>query len=328
MILSLGGKVRRSRPALFGIATATAIGALAALAGCTAGSEPGTGSGGTASPALPAPTAPTATEATTLYEVAYADISPKHRLDLYLPKPAASPAPLLVWVHGGGFRVGDKVSVTSRYDPSAPPPRQPSECREVVQVQAPDVAALNAKGYAVAAVNYRLEANPVMALQDVKAAVRFLRANAARYHLDADRFAAWGDSAGGYLVVMLGVTSGQKTKFDDPKLGNPDVPSTVQAVVDWFGPTDANNMPGDLGQEDSPYTYIAAGRPIPPFMIAHGDNDCVVPVDASRRLADALTKAGLTATLTVVPGGIHEDPAFMRTLMTPTFAFLDKTFGR
>jgi len=267
---------------------------------------------------------PTGSPATKLFDVAYADASHMQRLDLYLPETTTGAAPLVIWVHGGGWRVGDKRSVTASFNPSAPPPPTPSSCDQVVEVQAPDVAALNAKGYAVAAINYRLERDPVVAVQDAKAAVRFLRANADRYRLDPNRFAAWGDSAGGYTVIMLGVTGGQQTAFDDPTLGNPDVPATVQAVVDWFGPTDATHMPGNLGPAESPYTYIAAGRSIPPFAIAHGDADCVVPVRQSQRLADALTKAGVPATLNILPGAAHEDPAFMRTLMAPTFAFLDR----
>jgi dipeptidyl aminopeptidase/acylaminoacyl peptidase len=63
-------------------------------------------------------------------------------------------------------------------------------------------------------------------------------------------------------------------------------------------------------------------------MIAHGDADCIVPAQQSRHLHDALTKAGDSATLTILPGANHEDPAFMRTQLVPTVAFLDRTFGR
>jgi acetyl esterase/lipase len=274
----------------------------------------------------PTPTAG-ASSAQTVRDLPYADTSPQQRLDLYLPAPATGPAPLVIWVHGGGWRAGDKRTITSRYDPSIPPPTRKS-CSDIVEVQVPDLAALGAKGYAVASINYRLNHDPVAAAQDAKAAVRYLRANASRYHLDPDRFAAWGNSAGAYSVIMLGVTSGRHTILDDPALGNPDVPATVQAVVDWFGPTDSSNMPGPLPPAASPFTYIAAGQSLPPFMIAHGDADCTVPPQQSRQLSDALTKAGVAATLTILPGAVHEDPAFMRTQRAPTMAFLDRTFGR
>ena len=288
----------------------------ATLGGCSASAPP---------EAAPTPTVAGSTPRTA-YDLAYAGMSPQQKLDLHLPRQATRPAPVVVWIHGGGWRNGDKGSIVSGYDPSVQPPK-PRQCGDVVEVQVPDLAGLTAKGYAVAAVDYRLTQDPVAAVQDAKAAVRYLRANATRYHLDPERFAAWGDSAGGYAAIMLGVTGGQHTVFDDPALGNPDVPATVQAVVDWFGPTDASSMPGTIGAEDSPYTYIVAGRSLPPFTIAHGDADCVVPVEQSRHLSGALTQAGGAATLTVLPGAAHEDPAFMRTQMAPTLAFLDRVLN-
>jgi len=282
-----------------------------ALGGCTAAGW---------SEADPAPSVATAR---TLDDLAYAHTAPQQQLDLYLPARAANPAPLIIWVHGGGWYTGDKSSIAARYDPSAPAPR-PAECTDIVQVQVPDVVALTTRSYAVASVNYRLNRDPVAALKDAKAAVRFLRVNAPGCHLNPDRFAAWGDSAGGYPVVMLGVTGDRHTFFDDPALGNPGVSSAVQAVVDWFGPTDASNMPG---KGRHPYTYIVAGRSLPPFRIAPGDADCIVPSRQSRRLSEALTKVGGVVTVTILPGAQHEDPAFMRTRLTPTVAFLDHTLG-
>jgi acetyl esterase/lipase len=296
-----------------GLVLATAL--AMALAGCTASARPKTSS------------TPKASGGQTIYDVAYANASPAERLDVYLPAAKTRPAPLVVWVHGGGWRVGDKSSIVHGYDPSAVLP-SPAKCNDVVQVQAPDVVALNAKGYAVAAVNYRLNSNPIDAVADAKAAVRFLRANASRYHVDPQRFAAWGDSAGGYSVIMLGLTGGQHTVFDDPSLGRPGVSASVQAVVDWFGPTEFASIPGHLGPAEDPFTYIRAGRSLPPFRIANGDNDCVVPAKESRRLYTALTKVGSIATLAILPGARHEDPAFLRTQLAPTIAFLDQTLGQ
>ncbi|HEY5227630.1 MAG TPA: alpha/beta hydrolase, partial [Opitutaceae bacterium] len=118
----------------------------------------------------------------------------------------------------------------------------------IYQIQVPDVGALTAKGYAVASLNYRLLNKPgekfysiaLPAVQDGKAAVRFLRANASKYNIDPRRFAVWGNSAGGFIGAMLGVTGDQPTVFDDPALGNADVSSAVQAVVVWFGAIDAD----------------------------------------------------------------------------------------
>jgi acetyl esterase/lipase len=263
----------------------------------------------------------------TLPDLPYATLDPAEQMDLYLPAAGAHPAPLLIWIHGGGWRTGDKGSITGFAGPSVKAPK-PGPCRTVVEVQVPDLAELLAKGYAVAAVNYRLNHNPVNAAQDAKAAVRFLRANAQHFRLDPDRFAAWGDSAGGYSAIILGVTAGRHTVFDDPRLGHAGVSAAVQAVVDDFGASELTDLPGSHTAAENPFPYIASAKPgsIPPFRIAHGDADCVVPVQHSRDLLAALTKAGATATLTVLHGATHEDPAFMRTQWQPTLAFLVSVF--
>ena len=102
----------------------------------------------------------------------------------------------------------------------------------------------------------------------------------------------------------------------------------MQAVVDDFGASELSDLPGAHTAAENPFPYIASAKPgsIPPFRIAHGSADCVVPVQHSRDLLAALKKAGATATLTVLPGAGHEDPAFMRTQWEPTLAFLDGVF--
>ncbi len=280
---------------------------------------------GATAAASPPPTV--GTSASTLSDLPYAALDPSEQLDLYLPAAAADPAPLLIWIHGGGWHTGDKSQITGFAGPSVKAPA-PGPCRDIVEVQVPNLTALLAKGYAVASVNYRLTLDPVAAVQDAKAAVRFLRANAQRLRLDSNRFAAWGDSAGGYSALILAVTASRRTVFDDPRLGNVDVSAAVQAVVDDFGATEVTDLPGTRLPAEDPFSYIASAKPgsLPPFRIAHGDADCVVPVQHSRDLAAALTKAGAAATLTVLPGAAHEDPAFMRTQWTPTLAFLDRVF--
>lgn len=152
--------------------------------------------------------------AASIADLAYAEKSPLEKLDLYLPAPSNGLAPLVIWIHGGALMVGDKRSMPRK---NFGPPPKPTGRMGPFQIQVPDVAALTAKGYAVVSLNYRLgtsmDAAALPAVQDGKAAVRFLRANAAKYHLDPDKFAAWGNSAGGYMAAMLGVTGDQPTPF-------------------------------------------------------------------------------------------------------------------
>jgi acetyl esterase/lipase len=259
----------------------------------------------------------------TFADVAYATLSPSEKLDLFLPARKRGHAPLVIWIHGGAFRVGDKRSMPRRN--FGPPPITAGPTGPY-QVQVPDVAALTSKGYAVATINYRLLAQPgepfyqfaVPAVQDGKAAVRFLRANAAKYNLDPNRFAVWGNSAGGFMAVILALTGDQPTEFDDPTLGNGDVSSAVQAAVIWYGAI----------RPDVTTHVVSIAKVIPPFLIAHGDADIRVPVASSKRLNQDLLNAGGKSTLTILPGAGHEDPAFMSTQMLPTFAFLDAVFGR
>jgi acetyl esterase/lipase len=275
-------------------------------------------------------TAPPATHA----GIAYASVSAAQTVDIWLPADTTEPMPLVIYVHGGAFRMGDSSMAGGKVEP------------------------LLEAGFAVASVNYRLSGEALFpaAIQDVKAAVRFLRANATTYGYDPDRFAAWGESAGGNLVALLGTTSGQDTFLDDPALGNADVSSDVQAVVDWFGPTDFGLMdtqaaePGntctdpeshdpasspesaylgaavqtvlDLVAQANPITYVATATTLPPFSIAHGDDDCNVPYQQSQILADALSAAGHEVDLTILSGASHADARFDGELLAPTIAWL------
>lgn len=248
-------------------------------------------------------------------EVAYASVSKAQVLDLFLPG-GAGPFPVVVNIHGGAFRFGGKEMLSPRI-----------------------ARALLASGIAVASVNYRLsdEARFPAAVQDVKAAVRFLRANAAKFNLDPKRILAFGQSAGGNLASLLG-TSGDVAAFDDPKLGNANVSSRVQGVIDWFGPTDFARMDAEAkeqgcaadaqahGRADSPEALYLGGalaavpdlvkqaNPItyvtkddPPFLLQKGEKDCVVPVAQSRLLFDALKAAGVKAEYDLLEGAGHGD---------------------
>lgn len=228
---------------------------------------------------------------------------PRQRLDLYLSN-ATAPTPLIVWIHGGAFRMGSKED------------RVPLEY----------VAA----GYAVASINYRLSQHAIFPAQieDCKAAVRWLRAHADRFGIDPERFGAWGESAGGHLVAMLG-TTGATRQFDVGAYL--DQPSRVQAVADHFGPTDflqmdSQRLPDSMVHDtpDSPESELVGGpiqqhpervafaNPItyvtpdaPPFLIVHGDRDPLVPYHQSELLAAALCQAGVETIFYTVRGEGH-----------------------
>ncbi len=237
-------------------------------------------------------------------DVAYvANGHERQKLDLFLPKDGTN-LPIIINIHGGAFKMGSKEQgVPTEY---------------------------LAQGYAVASINYRLSQHAKFPAQieDCKAAVRWLRAHASEYRLDPNHFAAWGASAGGNLAAMLG-TTGDTKEFD---IGaNLDQTSRVQAVVDYFGPTDflqmdahrlpngqvhdAANSPeseliGGAIQDNkaktakaNPITYVTTGDP--PFLICHGDQDPLVPHHQSELLEAALKKASVPVTFYTVKGAGH-----------------------
>ncbi|HZS09640.1 MAG TPA: alpha/beta hydrolase [Blastocatellia bacterium] len=227
----------------------------------------------------------------------------RQKLDLYLP-PQGGKRPLIIWIHGGGWQNGSKDN--------------------------PPALRFLAEGYAVASINYRLSQHAIFPAQieDCKAAVRWLRANAQKFGLDPNRFGVWGPSAGGHLAALLG-TSGDVKEFDVGEKLN--FSSRVQAVCDFFGPTDflqmdahrlTNGMVHDT--PDSPEAKLIGGpiqqnkakvaraNPItyvtpddPPFLIAHGDADPLVPHHQSKLLAEALLDARVNTNFYTVPGGGH-----------------------
>jgi acetyl esterase/lipase len=247
-------------------------------------------------------------------DVAYASVSPSQVLDIFLPE-GKGPFPLLLNIHGGAFRMGSKE-----------------------MLDAPVARKFLAAGIAVASVDYRLSGEAIFpaAVRDVKAAVRFLRANGAKFQLDG-RIIAFGQSAGGNLASLLG-TSGGEVFFEDAALGNAGTSSGVQGVIDWFGPTDFSQMDAQAkaqgcperaqnhGAEDSqesrylgaaiagvpelvrkanPITYIS--KEDPPFLLQKGTVDCLVPFGQSELLADALKAAGLKVEFDKIEGSGHGD---------------------
>ena len=242
-------------------------------------------------------------------------------LDLYLPKTVSAPVPLIVWIHGGGWRSGGK----GRCPPAS---------------FVPD-------GYAAASIDYRLTAKaPFPAqIEDCKAAVRWLRANASKYQLDPNRIGVWGYSAGGHLAALLGTSSGVPELEDNRD--NLSYSSQVQAVCDVSGPADlvrlfhdASGAPtvtkpktstaveallgGSIDETKalaaSPTHYVS--KDDPPFLIIHGEQDTTVPVSQSQLLAAALKAAGVEVTLNIVPehGHAPAGPRFQPVIK----AFFDK----
>jgi acetyl esterase/lipase len=218
------------------------------------------------------------------------------KLDIYFPA-SGGPWPVVIYVHGGSWRELDKAEgVGWSY--------------------------LNDYGFVVVSVNYRLASYDVKfpaMIEDVKCAVRFLRAHASEYNLDPDHIGAIGASAGGHLVALLG-TSDTSAGWDVGEYL--DQSSRVQAVITMaglsdftrdmydgismaiyfaFGQLPGKNTPANVAA--SPVTYITPDDP--PFLIFHGSEDGVVPLDQAQVLNERLTAAGVPSTLVVVQNGQH-----------------------
>lgn len=230
-----------------------------------------------------------------------------HRLqtyDLYLPAPAADgrPAPLVVWIHGGAWKVGDKNWNNVKY--------------------------LVAHGYALASVDYRLSGDAPFPAQirDCNLALDHVLAHAPAHGIDPARIFIGGASAGGHLALLLGLARDRPDFGADPAV-------RPLAILDFFGPTDLADLAtgirdphmraeiggaveallGGPGREPlarlaSPIHHIAGARC--PILILHGADDDVVPLAQSRKLEAALRAAGAPARLVVVPGAGHDGPDF------------------
>jgi acetyl esterase/lipase len=220
--------------------------------------------------------------------LAYRDGHERWKLDLAMPSDQGdTPRPAIVFIHGGGWRNGDKRK-SNFLDPALE---------------------YAAKGYVTITVNYRLTSHaPFPAcIEDVKNAVRWLRAHSDEYNVDPDRIGAHGNSAGAHLVSMLGLAKEDAgLEGDGP---HQDQSSLIQAVCPAATPTDFLDwkndqpiVPGYLGKSDddfnklarncSPLTHVSADAP--PFLLVHGDADSTVPVEQSDRLEKALKDAGAT----------------------------------
>ena len=240
------------------------------------------------------------------------------KADIYVPG-SVDPIPVVVFLHGGGFRIGDRHL-------------------------APDFKRFFARcGFAMVSIDYRLSGQAIFpaAVEDVKTAIRWVRSCSRKFGLDPDRIGLWGSSAGGNLASLCAVTG------PDFHAGSAyvDHSSAVQAVVDGYGPTDflredayrdAAAKPSDdpeslqlpqgkrsddpdslesqylgtpitlvsnLVEQTNPVTFVRAGAP--PFLIMHGLSDTMVPHDQSQILFEALSHSGNSATLALIEGLGH-----------------------
>lgn len=250
------------------------------------------------------------------------------KLSVMRPLGIEEPLPCFVWFCGGGWMDCD------------------------CNVHLPNLVDIARAGYVVASVEYR-DSNKAAfpaPLEDAKAAVRYLRANASRWGIDASRFAVAGESAGGHQASMLGVTGGVE-RFDVG--AHLDQPSRVQAVVDYYGvvspltakrdnashafdfvyrnllgaePEDAPELTAAANPEEYVAQAAANDAGCPPFMIIQGSEDAVVPPADSVHLYETLVSNGVDATLLELEGAGHMDPAVWQPqVMNRVIAFLDRT---
>ena len=235
-------------------------------------------------------------------DIEFANIDGKSlKLDLY--RPQVDGAPLVVWIHGGGWQKGSK-----------------KQC---------PVTWLADSGYAVASISYRLTDQAIFPPQihDCKAAVRWLRANADRYGYSTSKVAVAGSSAGGHLAALVGTSGGVKELEGDVG-GNLKYSSRVDAVVDFYGATDfelrSRTQPHRANEKGSVVYLLLGGgadkkvklarlasaahhvtKDDPPFLVFHGDKDKTVLLDQSKRIRDVYSDAGLPLTLKVLKGSGH-----------------------
>ncbi|MUG69347.1 alpha/beta hydrolase [Paenibacillus validus] len=228
------------------------------------------------------------------------------KINIVMPSRAKGPYPLLVYVQGSGW------------------------LPQSLYMAIPQLSDFAHHGYVVASVEYRhsLEATFPAQIQDVKTAIRYLRANADKYQIDPARVAVWGDSSGGHLSALVGVSEGF-AEFESDLYTEQS--SGVKAVVDFYGPTDLlqmNKYPSKVDHDagDSPeslliggpiqehpdkvsranpITYISREKALPPFLIMHGDQDELVPFNQSVLLYEALKEAGQDVTFYKVKGAGH-----------------------
>ena len=273
--------------------------------------------------------------------IVYGSQSDSQTLDIYLPnEESTEPYPVIVAIHGGAFMMGSSTGGDV----------------------APMLEGVN-RGYAVISVNYRLSSEAIFpaAVNDIKAAIRWIKANSEEYNLDAENIAVWGDSAGGNLAAMIGTTGALDAIGENDNTENLDYSSAVQAVVDWFGPLDFLKMDEqfqasgvsrstgntsedsspesayigqlitndtELTEQANPETYINSmeAATAPSFFIQHGTADGNVPTQQSIDFADMLKQAigAEKVSIELLEGAGHGTSEFQTTEnLDKVFSFLD-----
>jgi len=281
-----------------------------------------------------------------LFDLTYATLPGFRPLELDLFRVANSPPkPLVVYVHGGGYEAGSRRAFSSLW----------GDMDKLM-------AQIAAHGYVVASISYRLssEAKFPAQLDDAKAAIRWLRANAAQYGIDSRRVAIWGESVGGSLAALVGTTCGVRDL--EGRGPNSDQSSCVQAVIDWYGATDMSQLdaqappnaklihnspdsnqskvlgcvlhfecPASVVNRANPLAYIDASDVNVPFLIMHGDADTAVSYKQSQILYDALRSKGVPAQFELLAGVNHNfaqaTPEQAKHIMDVSYQFLGEALG-
>jgi len=243
------------------------------------------------------------------YDIEYASVNGKSLfLDYYIPEDSTGSEPVIIWIHGGAFCSGTKFQVSS------------------------SAIKIAEEGYAVLAIDYRVCSEAIFpeVIYDIKSAVRWARQNADDLGFNADKIGVIGSSSGGHYASMLGTSSGH---LEGDVGDNTDYSSSVQAVVDLYGPVNFLTMTEDcagncvmdhddstspeskfigcgiqdcpdIATEASPQTYITSDDP--PFLILHGSDDQTIPIGQSENFHQALLDAGIDSTFITAEGYGHD----------------------
>ncbi|MDD2980240.1 MAG: alpha/beta hydrolase [Hespellia sp.] len=246
----------------------------------------------------------------TFLDIPYAAQSETQKLDIILPKSGEGPYPVIMVVHGGGWKYGFKRS-------------------HVLE----SVFKISSQGYAIVSIDYRLSREALWPAQvyDVKAAVRFIRKNGEKYNLRTDKIGCWGNSAGAHILAVAASTNGTH-EIEDLSMGNEEVSADLDMAVFWYAPVDLYDAQEQTGRDDSELNqvmgYDVLSRPreesdiasatahvnqhFPKTLLQAGTMDALAPLAQSEALYEKVKKVcgEERITLEVFEGARHGDPVF------------------